>query len=226
MARPIPRLALFSGLGLDAGLYAPQRELPARLEFPDWLRADENESLRDYGHRLAKTIDPTPPLYLGGVSFGGMVALEVAAAMYPAPCGVFLIAACRSGRAVSPLVKLTCGLAQHLPDAAIRTALLASPLLLRMTGRADRRQRKLLLGLADRATPWLMRWGSRELLNWTAPPAVCPIYQIHGQDDLMIPLQNVRPDAIVPGGGHVINVTHAHAVNEFLAERMNDGCEH
>ena len=105
----------------------------------------------------------------------------------------------------------------------VRTAMSGAGLLIRMTGRPDRAQREFLLGLADRAIPWLTRWGCGAMLNWRAPEDLCcPVHHIHGSRDHLIPLQNVRQhvDLIVPGVGHVINVTHAAIVNRFIAERI------
>ena len=57
----------------------------------------------------------------------------------------------------------------------------------------------------------------------TAPADLgCPVHHIHGSDDHMIPLANLRPppEVVIPGGGHIINVTHANIVNDFIARRI------
>lgn len=218
----LPRLALFSGLGIRHQLYARQRGLdPVRIELVPWLDVEPGESIPSYARRLAATIDPGGPLYLGGVSFGAMLAIEAASVLRPR--AVFNIAGARSGRAVAPVVKLTCAVAPRLSDSTIRATLGGAGLLLRMTGRPDRRERKLLLNLADTAIPWLIRWSCGAMLDWQAPRDLdCPIHHIHGDLDHLIPLANVRKDVdeIVPGGGHIINVTHAAVVNRFILERL------
>jgi pimeloyl-ACP methyl ester carboxylesterase len=215
-------LALFSGLGIDHGLYAPQHDVEGvRIELVPWLEVDEGETLQSYARRLASTINPDGALYLGGVSFGAMLALEAATVLRPR--AVFNIAGAHRGSAVSPLVKITCLLARRMSDSMVRTAMAGAGLLIRMTGRPDRAEREFLLGLADRAIPWLTRWGCGAMLTWRAPEDLCcPVHHIHGSRDHLIPLQNVRQhvDVIVPGGGHVINVTHAAIVNRFIAERI------
>ena len=218
----LPRLALFSGLGIDHALYDRQRGLDGlRIELVPWLEVERGETMHSYARRLAGTIDPDGPLYLGGVSFGAMLAIEAASVLRPR--GVFNIAGARSGRAVSPLVKLTCSLAPRLSDSMVRAAMGGAGLLSRMTGRPDRAEREFLLGLADRSIPWLIRWSCGAMLDWEAPPDLaCPIHHIHGDRDHLIPLPNVREnvDVIVPGGGHVINVTHADVVNRFILDRV------
>jgi pimeloyl-ACP methyl ester carboxylesterase len=227
----LPRLVLFSGLGVDEGLFAAQRSLPARVEVVPWVRPMVSETLPAYARRIAATIAPPDPadadrpLFLGVVSFGSMIALEAAAILKPR--GVFVIAGCRSGMELPLAARLGCHLGARLSDAAIAAALLGSPLLLRMMGRPDRKDRGLLLGLVGRSIPWLTGWGCRAMLEWTGPPCPagslpCPVHQIHGSEDRVIPLQRLshRPDVVIPGGGHIINVTHSDIVNAFIAERL------
>src|SRR5437868_4028220 len=103
-----PRLVLFSGLAMGPELFTPQRTLPARVEVVPWQPVKVGEPMAAYARRLASTIDPSGPIYLGGMSFGAMLALEAAAVIHPRPRGVFIIAGARSGRALSPLVRMTC----------------------------------------------------------------------------------------------------------------------
>jgi len=215
---------LFSGLGITQELFAPQQAIPARVEVVPWLRPQSEDTLRTYAHRLAATVVPAAddaPMYLGGVSFGAMIALEAAAVLRPR--GVFIIAGARSGRALSPIVQTACRFACRMPEPMLAAGLRAAPLLVRMTGRPNRVQREFLLGLARRTLPWLIRWGCRAMRDWQAPADLaCPAHHIHGSDDRMIPLENLRPppDVVIPGGGHIINVTHAAQVNTFITDRL------
>jgi pimeloyl-ACP methyl ester carboxylesterase len=63
-----------------------------------------------------------------------------------------------------------------------------------------------------------LRRFARLILRWKAPASYpCPIHQIHGSADMVIPLNRVRPEEVVPGGGHLINMTHSREVNAFVA---------
>jgi len=70
------RLVLLPGAGASGALFEPLRRSFERLVVPPWLTPLRRESLEDYGRRMAATIPCEEPFYLGGVSFGGMVALE------------------------------------------------------------------------------------------------------------------------------------------------------
>jgi pimeloyl-ACP methyl ester carboxylesterase len=71
------------------------------------------------------------------------------------------------------------------------------------------------------ASPAFVQWAGSALSRWQGPERLtAPVFHIHGSADRIIPCRKVKPDVIVPGAGHLVNVTHAEPVNTFLAERM------
>ena len=92
------QLILLPGLGADHRLLEPQRRAFPQLIVPPWIPPRKNESLPDYAARMAETVTPSRdvPLVLGGVSFGGMLAYEMA--RHLKPDAVVLIASCRNRR--------------------------------------------------------------------------------------------------------------------------------
>ena len=64
-----------------------------------------------------------------------------------------------------------------------------------------------------------VHWAISAILAWNPVPlAQTPVFQIHGAHDRIIPLKCVDPDEIIPHGGHLINITHADAVNAFIRD--------
>src|ERR1043165_7929168 len=98
------RLILFPGLGVGGRLFARQRGLPAEIRCLSWPDPLDGETLADYALRLTSDIKPGGALYLGGVSFGAMVA--VAAARRLRPREIFMIGGCRSFTQVSPMIRV------------------------------------------------------------------------------------------------------------------------
>src|SRR4051794_23469520 len=101
------RLILFPGLAADGRLFEPQRRgLPdVQIETPGWIEPqDDCETLESYARRMAGGIRPASDgerLFLGGVSFGAPIALEVARHL-PGVQSVFMMGGCRDTRAVAP----------------------------------------------------------------------------------------------------------------------------
>ncbi|HEX8525070.1 MAG TPA: alpha/beta hydrolase [Tepidisphaeraceae bacterium] len=219
MAQPLPRLVLLPGLGVGEGLFGKQKSLPVRVEFPQILTPRQEESFAAYAARLAKTIDPTPPLYLGGVSFGAMLAMEMAKELNAA--GVFSLSGATNKSQISPIIRILALLASGMPRALFPLAQKVTPAFLRILGRWDRQERHFLLDVFETVNFELARWGAVRIMEWRAPAGIpCPMYWIHGEIDHVVPVKAVPADAIVLGGGHFFNVSHPDATNAFITERI------
>ena len=217
----VPRLILFSGLGVGGELFIPQRPISARVETPTWIDPIEAESIRQYALRMAETIEPGDDLFVGGVSFGGMIALEVAQTLQAR--GVFLSSSGYSYRQIALPIRMIGHAVGAAPIPLLRAALTGAGLLVRVVGRPNRRQRNLVLSLVPKANLKLTRWGGPAIMNWefrgTLP---CPVHQVHGEIDRVVPRANVDPDLTIEGGGHIINVTHAQQVNTFITRHLGE----
>lgn len=213
------RLVLLPGLGADARLFDPQRAMFPEIEVPPWLPHREDESLADYARRMAATVTPSADLYLGGVSFGGMVALDMARLLQPR--AVFLIASCRTGRQIAPHLRYFVTFAHMFPARAFAVGAKLSALYMRKFGHLTEEQEAFFAEMLADVQPAFVRWGIAAITAWPGPGELpMPIYHIHGSADELIPVEGVRPDQVVPGGGHLLNVTHAAEVNAFLAAHL------
>src|SRR4051794_30719168 len=95
MGHPVP-LILLSGMAADERLFAPQRAAFPHLVVPAWIEPLAKEPLPAYAARLARQVDPGRPCIVGGASFGGLVALEMAHYLQARAC--VLISSVRSPR--------------------------------------------------------------------------------------------------------------------------------
>src|SRR5438874_871766 len=96
MRDDVPPIILLPGMAADDRLFRFQLAALPSLIIPPWIEPDGRESLGAYARRLARCIDPGGPCFVGGASFGGMVALEMAVHLRAEAC--FLVASIRSGR--------------------------------------------------------------------------------------------------------------------------------
>jgi pimeloyl-ACP methyl ester carboxylesterase len=214
-------LILFPGLGADERQFDPQRSAFPNLLVPPGLELHRAESLRHYASRVADTLRITPQTLLGGSSFGGMLALEVA--RLTSPRAVVLIGSCRRITSVAPALRHAGALAIKAPAPLIVAAMHLPPaplmwLLGPLNGTLNGTHRRLLLSMARRTPAEHLRRAARAILSWPgcSDPGV-PVHHIHGARDRVIPASSVRPDALVPDAGHVLNLTHSREVNTFLS---------
>lgn len=218
MSTPCP-LLLFSGMAADATVFASQQTAIPGLVAPDWLKPERDETLTDYCRRWAEDLRPLQPRFLGGASFGGIVALEVA--QYLKPEAVFLIGSVRSPAELPRRIRRLRVFRSVLPAVPLGVLQWSA----RTTSRLPHRQALgHLLGIArlfGAADPDVVRWSARQILAWRQTPVLeCPVYAIHGDADPIFPIRGCHPDAIVRGGGHVISLTHPEQVTTFLRAGM------
>jgi pimeloyl-ACP methyl ester carboxylesterase len=214
-----PSIVLFPGLGADARLFREQQARFPNLTVVSWIEPRGPESLADYAARMASSdVSELHPSYIGGASFGGMVALEVAKLLRPR--GVFLLGSCRSPRSIAGIFRFGSRFACVLPVSLLRRGDLFAPPVARVMGSRSREIANLVAEMYRSISPSLIRWGAGAIRNWAGleDPGV-PVHHIHGQSDRVIPLRGVRPDRVVPGAGHLLTLTHAEAVNAFLVEK-------
>jgi pimeloyl-ACP methyl ester carboxylesterase len=219
---PTVPLILLPGMGADGRLFKHQREAFADLVVPPWLVPARRETVSAYAERMARAVDPNGPCVIGGASFGGFVAVEMArhldaravvligSARSPAEFGPAL----RAMRVLSPLIRV-------VPFRAVATtagvvARCGGDLLSPATG--------LVLRQLAASDGWFLRWASEAVLKWRATPLPprLPVYQIHGGRDRVLPTKHSRADEFIPGGGHVISLSHARAVNAFLRRHLSE----
>ena len=207
-------------MGVDHRLLAPQRVLAADIEVPTWIPPGADETLRGYAHRLAGTIDCSRPFFLGGVSFGGMLAVEMVPLLRHRLCGLILIATASSNQAIPWTHRIGLSIGARLPARALAAAKTLSPLLRAVMGVLRPADARMLNDIMRHADPLLLKWSMNAINRWTGCPQIpaeVPYIWIHGADDLLLPIRKSAASHRIKGAGHLVNVTHAHDVNAAIS---------
>jgi pimeloyl-ACP methyl ester carboxylesterase len=210
-----PKLIFFPGLGADDRLFAPQRTAFPELIVPPWIPPRKSEGLASYAARLAETLPRDEALVLGGVSLGGMIAYEVA--RHVRPQAVILIASCHSREGLRLFYRAGGVFWPLIPSQVFSIAKISAQPFLRIFGRTSPEQQKTLVEMFREMDRSFMQWAVSAIVRWNPQPlAETPLFHIHGRRDRMIPARLVKPDILIPDGGHLINITHAKEVNAFI----------
>jgi pimeloyl-ACP methyl ester carboxylesterase len=213
---PPPRLILLPGLAANERLYRRLLPLLPHVEIPRWIPPLRNESLPAYARRFASTLQSSEPTVVGGASFGGLVALEMAETLRSPLC--LLINAVRTPAEFPPRFRLARPLGHLSPRALALAAATACPSarLLPPGSRADLRRL---------AAPHehFRRWATLAALRWTPTyPTSLRIHQLHGRRDRTFPVRLTSPNVIIPTGGHLLPLTHPHEVANFITCALQD----
>ena len=209
-------LILLPGMMADHRLLASQQTAFPNLVVPAWPEHRPSDTIGNFAERLADTLRPIGPCFVGGVSFGGVVALELARHLDSLGC--ILISSVRSSGEL-PLRFRLCRGAGFLSQSAFDTVTSVAVRSFRPSmPRAARRRSDRLL-----SSPFFC-WATRAMLRWTACDPGVPIAQIHGDADLTFPVERTQPDQIVDRAGHMLVSTHSEIVNQFISQFIASRC--
>ena len=214
LADDSPPIYLLPGMTADFPIYARLLPLVAGASIAPFIEPLCDESLASYAARMAPRF--APDCFLGGVSFGGIVALEISRLVRPRGC--ILISSIASPRQAPPWFRIGRALGGRNSSRLLRLMGAAAAL---VPGRIRTSSTLRLAKLSGSSGAW-HRWAASAVLAWRPEGEYCfPILHIHGAADRTFPLRYVRPTIIIPRGRHALPLSHsletAHAINAFVS---------
>jgi pimeloyl-ACP methyl ester carboxylesterase len=209
----MPVFYLIPGLGADERVFQFLR-FPGLSHVLQWLAPQTPaESLPHYAGRLAQAVPPGQPCWLVGVSFGGVLALEVAQLR---PLARVVLISSFIGPDELPWpgrVARATGLYRLVPPQLLpKLPALASWFF----GVKSRRDRQLLRQILRDTDPHFTRWAIAQLLNWPGQPNVATV-RIHGTNDRLLPAGANYSQHQLPGG-HLIIISRAAEISQILTQ--------
>ena len=209
-------LVMLPGMAADARLFEPQHRVFPGMIVPPWIDPEPREPLASYARRMASELKPSSPILIGGVSFGGIVALEMAGYLGLRECA--LISSIRSPGELPWRLRVLRPLASIGPDRLGTMAGWSAHWLAPVMSRATARR----LGRLAVPQSAFLRWACWAVLRWQPSPEArrVRVRQIHGSADRTFPLRYTHADQIILGGGHLLTLTHANQINEFVSRAL------
>ncbi|WP_316812135.1 alpha/beta hydrolase [Pedobacter heparinus] len=214
------RIYLISGLGADRRAF---RKLTFPQDFDlvylDWISPQKNESLEDYAARLALNIDTSTPFYLIGLSFGGMLATEIAKKLKSVH--TFLISSSPVYKQLPWYYRMPGRLSSQklIP---IRLLKKSNGIVMKMLGAKTHDERMLLKQLVVDSDPAFMKWALTCILTWRNKDRPANLTHIHGTADLILPVKYYKPDVIISDGGHFMVYTNAEEISNYIVQKINN----
>lgn len=209
------RAYFISGLGADKKAF--QRiKLPESYEpvYLDWIPPQKSESLSSYARRFSSLIKNDDAFVLIGLSFGGMLACELARLRNPLKTIIISSIACSDELPWYFKRAARIGLHKYVPIGLLK----AGTMLKNMMGTVSREDKAIIYNYLKFADPALIRWSMHAIVNWEQHERLADIVHIHGSRDHLLPLKYIRPDYIIQNGGHLMVFNRADEVNKILNE--------
>lgn len=208
------RILLLTGMTPDHRIFDRLLPLLPNAKIIDWIQPTAHEPIASYAERLSRTIVHDEPIVVCGVSFGGIVARELAICLNAKAC--VLISSVRSPGELPPWFRWLGFISSQPSEAIMKTtgaiaAYWPRPLKTQATWR--------LMKLHGKSGAW-HRWAAAAVLTWRLSKDAerVPMYQIHGDRDTTFPIRYTKAELVIKGGGHVLPLTHSNEIAERLRQ--------
>lgn len=207
---------ILSGLGADERVFQNLDFSGFQPNFVKWIPPRKNESIENYSIRLSKQITSPKPILIG-LSFGGMMAVEMAKLIETKK--VILIASAKNKSEI-PFYYRVAGflrLHQFLPAKLLKSSNFAVNYFFGAKSAFDKQLLKQILHDTDSD---FLKWSINAIVNWNNRTPISNLIHIHGTKDKILPIGFVDCNVKVKGGGHLMTLNQSEKLNSVLRELL------
>ncbi len=208
-----------SGLGADKRAFY-KIQLPAGYQpvYLDWIMPLPNESFSEYAKRFSILIKADEDFILIGLSFGGMLACEIAKLITPKK--LIIISSLSSYKELPWYFKMAGKLRLHkiISPAIYKQATLLN----RFMGAGDKEMKAIVYSYVNNIDPSFIRWALNIVVNWSLTKRLPDLIHIHGSNDHLLPRRYVQANYVVEKGGHLMVMNRSGEINRILNQILNE----
>jgi hypothetical protein len=204
-----------SGLGADRRIFSKIKiDSQINIIHIDWIPPKKEETLPHYAKRLSEIVNTDQPYILIGVSFGGMIAVEMAKILKP------LLTIAISSTALSkelPILYRLAGklkLIKLLPSRLIKSSNRLSQNF--FFGVKTTAEKKLLSNIVNDTDPVFLKWAITSIITWQNTIKPDNLVQIHGTSDKILYCKNANVDFVIDKGTHFMVYQNAKEISEII----------
>jgi pimeloyl-ACP methyl ester carboxylesterase len=209
---------LFSGLGADSTIFVNLKLPGYHKVYISWIPPLPNETLAQYAGRIKSQIKVENP-YIVGLSFGGMVAVEVSKQV--AIDKMVLISSARTKKELNRVQSffMRLGLYRIIPGSLLRHT---NFLTYRYFGTKTPIDKKALAELLKHTDIKFFRWALKSIACWDNKVPPERTIQIHGTADRIIASRLVHPEYRIKGGGHLMVFDKADTISKIITNYFHN----
>ena len=208
-----------SGLGADRRAFY-KIQLPPGYPpvYLDWIPPLPSENFADYAKRFSGLIQRNEDFILIGLSFGGMLASEIAKIISPKK--LIIISSLSNRKELPWYFRIAGKLKMHkiLSPALYKQATLLN----RFMGAGNKEMKAIVYSYVHDIDPKFIKWSLNVIVNWSHKERILNLVHIHGSRDHLLPNRYVKADYIIEKGGHLMVMNQAEEVNRILKKILND----
>ncbi len=217
-------LYFISGLGADKRVFQ-KLQIPKvfTIHYIEWVAVSRDDTLPEYCDKLVSQIDLKEPFVLIGLSFGGVIAIELSKKIKPEQ--IILISSISRPEEAGK-TNIILGRFKLYKIIPIGSFLVPSPVLFRLFGAHTREEKILLKDIVHDTDPAFFRWSLNHLFSWKNEWKPERILHIHGTKDRIIPYHENMKATKVIGGEHLMVYSRAEEISEWLRLNLQETGAH
>lgn len=203
---------IFSGLGADKRAFNKLDLSGVSVTFIEWEVPKRNEAIEDYATRMLQQISTTKPIIMG-LSFGGMMAIEVAKQIDTEQ--IILVASAKSKTEIPFYYRVLGLLSLHkiIPASLLKRS---NPLTNWFFGVSSKQDKEILRQILIDTDPIFLKWAIDKIVRWKNQSIIKNLTHIHGTKDRILPLCFVDCNVSIKNGGHLMTINKAEELTTII----------
>ncbi|MDW3195330.1 MAG: alpha/beta hydrolase [Cytophagales bacterium] len=200
------------GLGVDERVFS-ELKLNFELTPLKWINPKPDESISDYATRFSEQIDSSVPYAIIGVSFGGMLTIELNKILTPEK--IILISSTTSKTNIPKVFRFLgqTGFFQLLPKSLLKPPPFLANFLFSVSEPQYKSKLKQIIKDTDVD---FMRWALGEISKWNNREKANNIVSLHGSSDRLFKHPKNQDIFTISDAGHFMVMNRAEEVSEVL----------
>ena len=205
-------LYVLSGLGADERVFYKINFTGFKVVHIKWLVPQNSEKIENYAGRLTAQITTPTPILIG-LSFGGMMAIEVA--KHIATEKIILISSAKCRSELPFYFRLAGKLSIHkiIPSHALINANIFTN---RFFSNRSREDKNVILNVLRDTEPVFLKWAIACIATWQNKAVPQNIFHIHGSADRILPFKFISSPVKIKGGQHLMILNKASEITDVI----------
>ncbi|HEY5370325.1 MAG TPA: alpha/beta hydrolase [Hanamia sp.] len=201
-----------SGFGADERVFSKLDFGENDVHFLPWKIPEKRETIVSYAARMNEDIMHPNPILIG-LSFGGMMSIEIAKLISVEK--VILLSSI-SARHELPLYMRIAGTLRLNRLIPMKPYPILEPIENYNLGVETKEEKELLREYRHNLNLQYSNWAMNEIVNWKNQWIPPNLVNIHGTKDHIFPIRYVKVDYVIKGGGHLLPMNNADEVTGIL----------
>lgn len=207
-------LYLIPGTGADYRFFS-RLKLDVKTKVIEWTEWGNANTIREYAEILSLQIDKEESFGILGVSFGGMLAVEMSKFLNPEK--LILVSSAKTSLELPRIVRIS---------RRARVHYVISPWLIKVIPFAgkifgvSKKDKRFFDNMINETPGGHLKKTIRSILYWENTILDSKIIHIHGSQDKIIPIKNIQNANVVEGGGHFMVYNMADSVSQIISKSL------